>query len=138
MKTVIITGGHFTEGKDTNGRDKQGNFVAYLNNGDEIFILKNRMDRIGINKDNLKDVKWPLYGLQGTRSVGTRNAQGELTGETVNRDEIKSVFKTDDDLIAVTTAGETIRVKEAVRKHEIRKASDLTDEQLKVLMEASW
>jgi len=138
MKTVIITGGHFTEGKDTNGRDKAGNFVAYLNDGNEVFILKNRMDKIGIDKTNLSTVVWPLYGLQGTRVVGTRNAQGELTGETTTRDEIKSVFKTDDDLIAITTAGERIRVKEAVKKNEIRKASELTDEQLKVLMEASW
>jgi hypothetical protein len=138
MKTVIITGGHFTEGKDSNGRDKQGNFVAYLNDGEEVFILKNRMDRIGITKENIKDVKWPLYGRLGKRSVGTRDEQGNLTNITVERDEIKSVFLTDDELVAVTTAGETIRVKEAVKRNEIRRASELTDEQLKVLMDASW
>ena len=138
MKTVIITGGHFTEGTTENGQAKKGNFVAYLNNGEEVFILKNRMDRIGITAENLKDVKFPLYGLQGEREFFTRDQDGKLTDTKATRVEIKSVFKTDDELVAVTTAGEVIRVKEAVKKNEIRRASELTDEQLKVLMEASW
>jgi hypothetical protein len=143
MKKVVIIGGQFATGKD-----KQGNFVAQTAEGEEIFVLKNRMDAIGITKDTpIAELEkmFPLYGLQGTRTFNQRNPNfdpkdkdsKEFLEETTTRPEIKRVFKSLADLVHVTTLGERIKVEEIKVIKQLRKDAELTDEEIQAIANES-
>ena len=141
MKKVVIIGGQFATGKD-----KQGNFVAQTSEGEEIFVLKNRMDAIGITKDTpIEKIEFPLYGLQGTRTFNQRNPNfdpkdkdsKEFLEETTTRLEIKRVFKSLADLVHVTTMGERIKVEEIKVIKQLRKDAELTDEEIQAIANES-
>jgi hypothetical protein len=143
MEKVTIIGGQFATG---NG--KQGNFVAELDNGEEIFILKRKMSAsdVNITPENLKDVKWPIYGLMGKRTFNKRNPNyddkdpesKEFLDETTTRDEIKRVFRTPQELANVTQSGEVIVLAEKKALAEIRRANKLTDEDIAILQNADY
>lgn len=93
-------------GKFTTGDTAKGNFTAYNEAGDRIFIHKSQMESLGWKAD--KDVVFPFYAIMDEKDINTRDDNGELTDVLVKRLQALSVFKTQDALVEASVSGAKI------------------------------
>jgi hypothetical protein len=107
-----ILSGNFAIGKDAKGKDKQGNFSGYNENGQRIFISKQLMSSLGFNADSdlKKDGKFvSFFAIYDEKEIPTADANGELT-LTAKRVQATSLFATEDAMINAYYASERRKI----------------------------
>lgn len=107
-----ILSGNFATGKDAKGKDKQGNFSGYNEDGQRIFISKQLMSSLGFNTDAdlKKDGKFaPFFAIFDEKAIPAADANGELTLTAV-RVQATSLFSTEDAMINAFYASERRKI----------------------------
>ena len=109
MKKVQILSGNFATGEG-----RQGNFSAYDDDRERYFVPKNLMLAHGWKED--KDVKFPFWAKVKVAKIGQLDENGEplvVDGVPVlvDRPEVRSIFKTDQELIDSEISKATIDIK---------------------------
>ena len=107
-----ILSGNFAIGKDSKGKDKQGNFSGYNENGQRIFISKQLMSSLGFNADSdlKKDDKFvSFFAIYDEKSIPAADANGELT-LTATRVQATSLFTSEDAMINAYYASERRKI----------------------------
>jgi hypothetical protein len=107
-----ILSGNFSSGKAANGKDKQGNFSGYNEDGQRIFISKQLMSSLGFNTDAdlKKDGKFvSFYAIYDEKEIPAPDANGELT-LTATRVQATSLFATEDAMINAFYASERRKI----------------------------
>jgi hypothetical protein len=107
-----ILSGNFAIGKDAKGKDKQGNFSGYNEDGQRVFIGKQLMAALGFNTDAdlKKDGKFaPFFAIYDEKEIPAPDANGELT-LTAKRVQATSLFTTEDAMINAYYASERRKI----------------------------
>ena len=107
-----ILSGNFSSGKAANGKDKQGNFSGYNEDGQRIFISKQLMSSLGFNTDVdiKKDGKFtPFFAIYDSKEIPAPDANGELT-LTATRVQATSLFTSEEAMINAYYASERRKI----------------------------
>jgi len=130
LQTAMITSGNFA-----NGKDQQGNFTGITHLGKQIFISKKLMESLGITKD--EEMKQPFYALTGVRKINPRDENGNITvGQEVDREQVVSVFKTQEEMIKAQAFAFEFNLASAEYKLKLTSGSDLSKEIIDQLITA--
>ena len=119
-------------GSFTSGEGKKGNFTAYNENGERIFIHKRTMESLGFNTN--ADIKFPFYAIIDEKEIQTLDKNGELSDTLVKRLQALSIFKTEDEMLDASTSSERFAIKAKARVQSVAKASGLTESAIDSLL----
>jgi hypothetical protein len=129
MKQTRILSGNFA------GEGSKGNFSGYNAKGDRIFIHKRQMEALGFTSN--ENLVFPFFAIVGQKEINLVDADGNITEDKTLRTQALSVFKTKEDMISAYNSDMEFEIEAKVSLGKTAKASGLSDEAVKALLEVA-
>lgn len=129
MKSTTILSGNFSS-----GAGKKGNFTGYNSSGQQIFIHKTLMEKIGITTD--VQFTQPIFALIDVRVITPQDENGNELAP-VERLQAMSVYKTADDLISAKNSDLKLAIMERQDVEATVSSAQLTEASVNAILSAS-
>ena len=129
MKSTTILTGNFAK---TAGN--KGNFTGYNSEGDQIFIAKAMIEKLGIKKD--ADFTDPIYALIAERIITPNDANGQPMQPTA-RLQALSLYKTVPELVQAKNADAVLVIEERKHLEAMVGSADLSEASVHAILSAS-
>ncbi len=113
------------KGKFAIGKDQKGNFSCQNSKGQRIFIPKEMMNALGWKAD--KDVVFPFYAIVNEETIGTRDEDGNLTTNTVQRLTATQIAKDSDEIMEIDLEDTMLAIKRAEKIEDKIKGAGLSE-----------
>ena len=129
MKSTTILTGNFAK-----SAGNKGNFTGYNSAGDQIFIAKAMIEKLGIKKD--ADFTDPIYALIDERIITPNDANGQPMQPTA-RLQALSLYKTIAELVQAKNADAVLAIEERKHLEAMVGSADLSEASVNAILSAS-
>jgi hypothetical protein len=130
LRPILVQQGNFAVGEGN-----QGNFTTETPEGEQVFVSKKLLARLGITSDsNFK----PFFANIAEKMINPRDEDGNYSTVAVARLQAVGVFATQADLVEASNASRKLTLAIAEDFNVAVKASTLSEEGMNAIMNVSF